>query len=228
MIARALLVWLLVMNLGVLAWWATHRADAPVDPPRPSQAIPQLEAVADGSIEVAVGAAVASSAATPAPPASAALAPAAEDPAPVCASFGPFDDETAAAVARSRLAASEQVRVRRVGGASARGYNVFLPPLPDRVAAQAMAARLRAAGFDDLVVIGQGADANGIALGRFGSEANAQKHQAALQAQGFAAQIAPAGGEPARYWLDVRAAAGFDAAAMRSRIGAREVQARDC
>ena len=28
--------------------------------------------------------------------------------------------------------------------------------------------------------------------------------------------------------VDVRAAAGFDAAAMRSRIGAREMQSRDC
>ncbi len=107
--------------------------------------------------------------------------------------------------------------------------SVSMPPLADREAAQSMAARLRAAGFNDLIVIGEGPDANGIALGRFGSEDNARRHQAALQAKGFTAQIVPVGGDGgAQFWLDVRAPAGFDASAQRTRLSAAQARPRDC
>ena len=91
-----------------------------------------------------------------------------------------------------------------------------------------MAERLRAAGFNDLVVRNEGEAANGIALGRFGSEENARRHQAALQAKGFAAQVEPVGGAGASYWLDVRAPAGFDANTQRTRLGAAQAQALAC
>lgn len=239
MIARMLLVWLLVMNLGVLAWWAWRGESRAPAPSVREQGVPVLELVSDATPPMtpdtralppkAVQPVVAQVA--PAPEAPQPATPPAVPPteaAPVCASFGPFDDEATLASARGRLEAGVQAATRRSGGASARGFNVYLPPLADRAAAVAMAERLRAAGFSDLVVVSQGESVNGIALGRFGSEVNAQKHQAALQAKGFPARIAGAGGEGARYWLDVRAPAGFDAAAARTRIGATGVQARKC
>ena len=46
-----------------------------------------------------------------------------------------------------------------------------------------MAARLRAAGFNDLIVLGEGANANGIALGRYGSEESARRRETELKAK---------------------------------------------
>ena len=119
--------------------------------------------------------------------------------------------------------------LRRVDTTRARGYTVSMPPLGSREVALATAQRLRAAGFQDLMVIGVGEEANGIALGRFGSEENARRHQSALQAKGFAARIVPVGDEPAaRYWLDVRAPAGFDAEARRALLAAPQARKSRC
>ena len=237
MIGRMLLVWLLVLNLGVAAWWWLHDEREPVLVDANASAPPQLELVAEDRPGALPGnrtePAIAVAGPQPPPPESdaAEVAPPEAPPAAasVCASFGPYADEALANRARIALPAGAQASLRRVGGARARGYNVSMPPLADRDAAQAMAARLRAAGFNDLIVLGEGANANGIALGRFGSEENARRHQAALQARGFSAHVAPAGGEgDAQIWLDVQAPAGFDAKAERARLAAAQVQARGC
>lgn len=233
-----LLVWLLVLNLGVAAWWALHRAPAPVAPEPLDPSVPTLELVPPAAAERRPeqppepprprSPAVAPTPAPQTPPVVADTEPAQR--APVCASFGPYADDAAAADARRRLAGpGVQVTLRRVGGGNARGYNVSMAPLASREAATAMAERLRGAGFNDLIVISEGDNANGIALGRFGSEANARRHQSALQEKGFAARIVPVGGEEgSRVWLDVRAPAGFDPAAQRQRVGAAQAQPRGC
>ncbi len=245
MFARMLLVWLLVMNLGVLAWWALHRP-SPAAPVATDSRLPSLQllgeeaapATGDATSVEPVSGAPASTASEPAPaapestaaadPAREIVEPALASVAPVCASYGPFADEAAALAAGRRLAGVESA-LRRVAATSPRGWSVALPPLENREAAVEMAERLRAAGFNDLMVVNQGENANGIALGRFGSEDNARRHQSALQAKGFAAVLVPAGpvGEGV-WWLDVRAPAGFDAAARRAAIGAARVQRRDC
>ena len=240
MIARMLLVFLVVVNLGVAAWWALHRpagvvAPAPLDP-----SVPTLELVRASGAEPASKNTTAladppspgasTEAVAPALPAET-PAPVAEQPAMVCASFGPYTDVSAAQAARSRLGTPGiQANVRSLGSTNVRGYNVVIPPLANREAAVAMSERLRAAGFNDLMLLNDGESANGIALGRFGAEANARRHQADLQAKGFAAQVAPIGGGGASstHWLDVRAPAGFDPTAARSLLGAAQVQRRDC
>ena len=234
MVARMLLVWLLVLNLGVAAWWTLHRAPAPSAAVALDPSVPTLELVTRSDTRVAatttpltdVPAAPVGTPAVAAPEPAAPAQPAVQ----VCASFGPYADAAAAAQARGLLqAAGAQVGLRQVGAVRAgRGYNVFLPPLASREAALAMAERLRAAGFNDLVVLNDAANANGIALGRFGSEENALRHQADLQAKGFGAQVAPVGGDAAAggatYWLDARAAAPFDPQAERTRIRAPGVR----
>ena len=232
MIARMLLVLLLVLNLGAAAWWALHRpAPAPAAAPLDAS-VPTLELMRTQDITpIANTAASISEPATPdiAPAISEPVAPVAAPLATVCASFGPFADEAAVQTARGRLAGpGVQANVRSIGNANARGYNVYLPPLANRDAAVAMVERLRAAGFNDLLLRNDGEAANSIALGRFGAEANARSHQAALQAKGFAAQVAPIGGGVASYWLDVSAPTGFDPNAQRTRLGANQVQLRDC
>ena len=105
---------------------------------------------------------------------------------------------------------------------------MFLPALADREAANAMATRLTAAGFKDHYIMPAG-DAMDIALGRFGSETAAQRHQAALRAAGFVVRAEPIG-EPGdvRYWIDVEAREGFDAVALRRATGATQAESIAC
>ena len=120
------------------------------------------------------------------------------------------------------------LRTRVATATPGRGYNVLLPPLATRELAQATAARLVVAGFSDLMVINQGPDTNGIALGRYGSQEAAVRHQAALQVAGFAAQLRPIGGGATAQWLDLQVGEGFDIAAARTGSGASQQRTMDC
>jgi hypothetical protein len=74
--------------------------------------------------------------------------------------------------------------------AGADGWRVYLPRLPGAEAADAMAARIDAAGFSDYLVMRDGEDANTIALGRYSTRDAAQRRTASLQAAGFPARCA--------------------------------------
>ena len=76
------------------------------------------------------------------------------------------------------------------GEGPAAGWRVYLPRLPSPDAAQAIAARIGEAGFSDYLVVRDGADANTIALGRYGSEDAARRRSVALRAAGFPARCA--------------------------------------
>jgi hypothetical protein len=76
------------------------------------------------------------------------------------------------------------------GNGSAAGWRVYLPRLPSADAARATAARIGEAGFSDYLVVTDGADANTIALGRYGTGSAAQRRTAALRAAGFPARCA--------------------------------------
>ena len=94
--------------------------------------------------------------------------------------------------------------------------------------ADALAARIAAAGFRDYFVMPDGDEPNAIALGRFRSEAPAQERARALQAAGFPAQAEPLLPGSAQRWLDVRTAPGFDAQAERVAVGAPQAEPLDC
>ncbi|MGN6113201.1 MAG: SPOR domain-containing protein, partial [Luteimonas sp.] len=76
------------------------------------------------------------------------------------------------------------------GDGAAAGWRVYLPRLPSADAAQATAARIAESGFSDYMVVRDGADANTIALGRYGTESAAQRRAASLRAAGFPARCA--------------------------------------
>jgi hypothetical protein len=76
-----------------------------------------------------------------------------------------------------------------------------MAPLPDLEAARAMAARIAAAGLKDYYVVPNGAEANSIALGRYGNAPSAQRRQATLHAAGFESLAEPLGSGPR--WLRV-------------------------
>ncbi|HTL13941.1 MAG TPA: SPOR domain-containing protein [Thermomonas sp.] len=224
MLLRAAIVFLLVLNLGVAAWWLAGGAARPVlAPPAAVPGVPGLR-LAGEAPPPAVPAAPAAEAApaSPVPAPAVAVAAAAEPPEPspasapadVCLRYGPFADAAARDALRPALAAALRLVPREAPARPARGWRVYLPPLPTPADAQAMAARMRAAGISDLYVMGAGEEPNSIALGRYGSEDAARRREADLRARGFAARAAPLGAGEPRWWLDVRLPAGADRAAL--------------
>lgn len=220
MILRALIVLLVVINLGVVAWWGTR---APPVPPPPIDApvgVPRLQLLREVPRapvpRATVDAPVATATATATAPTQ-------------CFSFGPYPTPAALRRAHARVQAQVlRARVREVRSGRASGWRVFTPPLPTRTEAQALVERMRAAGIEDLLVMSDGSDANGIALGRYGSEEAARRRVSALQAAGFAAQLAPLGDAVTQGWLDVAASAAFDSARVAQDIAAAQVQRLDC
>lgn len=221
MFARALIVLLVMLNLGVALWWLT-RADAAGEEALVEQppGVARLQLASEASPEIAKS-----------PPPIPADGDAAER-APVeesarCFALGPFADAAATAAARAALSPTVlRVREREAAPASA-AWRVMMPALADRAAATAMAERLRQAGFRDLFVVAEGAEANSIALGRFGGETAARRHVDALREAGFEAQ-AEALGTARQHWLDVAVADEAAAAGLRAVPGVGRVETIDC
>lgn len=225
MLIRALIVLLIVLNVGVAAWWISRPEPRPPVHPAQSTDVPRLQLLSESGKTAAPPPAPVP---VPSPPAAVAAAePAASTQ---CFSVGPFADRAAAGSAATRI--GSQIRrgnPREVPGKTAQGYNVVLPPQTDREAAQALAQRIGAAGFDDYLVVNSGAQANSIALGRYRSREGADRRQSALRAAGFDAQLQPIGNEgAAQWWLDVAAAAGVTAPTLRSGTGAAQSRSLDC
>jgi cell division septation protein DedD len=206
MFLRAAIVSLLVLNLGVAAWWiAGANVPRPAGPAPMPAGVPSLRLVGEAT-------GVAPADAAPAAPAAqdgalVAEAAVAAPPAVVeqCLRFGPFADAPARDAARTALsAAGLPTQPRETPARSGRGWKVHLPPLASREEAKAMGERIKAAGISDWYVLNEGADANSIALGRYGSEEAARRREAELKAKGFAAQAAPLGDTAAQSWLDGR------------------------
>lgn len=228
MLIRALIVLLIVLNVGVAVWWIS-RPEPPL-PALPAQpeGVPRLQLLSESGKTAAPPPAQAPVPVAPPPPAAVA---AAEPATPAqCFSVGPFADQAAANSAATRIGSRiTRGDPREVPGKTAQGYNVVLPPQADREAAQALAQRIGAAGFDDYLVVNSGAQANGIALGRYRSREGAERRQAALRAAGFDAQLQPIGNEgAAQWWLDVAAAAGVTASGLRNGAGAAQSRSLDC
>lgn len=190
--------------------------------PAPEQPAPQPAAAQPVAVEPAAATATASEADKPVEtlPAQAKAQ---------CYSLGPFADAAAADAARAKLQPMAQKLATRSQGAAtaARGWRVYLPPAASREAAQATAQRIRAAGFDDLFVMGEGADANGIALGRFRNEDSARKRAASLSQAGFPVQVQALGETSAATWIDVAATAA-DGDALRRAAGAQRWRSLSC
>jgi hypothetical protein len=238
MLIRALIVLLLVLNLGVAAWWISRPpAQAPALPGQPA-GVARLQLLGESQATARPVPRAPAPAATPAvsvpvtaqAPVAAEAIPAATAAVAQCFSVGPFESDAAATAATSRIAAqATRVRPRQVPGQQASGYNVLLPPLPDRAAAQALAQRIGAAGFDDYLVVSGGEQANGIALGRYRNREGAERRQSALKAAGFAAQVQVIGNEgPGQWWLDIVAAEGVAGSRLKDLAAAPQSRLLDC
>ena len=200
MLLRAAIVMLVMLNLGAAGWWV-WQPPAAAAPTTASAGAPSLQLVDEQPAAPAV--VPVAPATAPATPASVATPPVAATA--VCLRFGPFASTGARDTARTRLQqAGVDPRPHDSPAREVRGWKVYMPPQASREAALAMAEKIKSAGVADLFVMTQGDDINSIALGRFGSEAGAQRRQAELQGKGFSAQVAAIGGIPAQTWLDAR------------------------
>jgi hypothetical protein len=230
MFVRALVILLLVLNLGVAAWWALHSPAPTPSANEPPLGVARLQLLSEAGRPPLPAAPVASEAAIAPVPAPA--KPVVPTPATAlqCYSFGPFPDTAAAETARARLQSlvtRSAVREQREVG-TARGWRVYLPPQASPAEAQAIAQRITAAGFNDLFVVREGTEANSIALGRYKSEETARRRAEALTAAGFAARAEPLGDVRVASWIDVAATGDFDAAGAQKVSGAARRNDIEC
>ncbi|MGY1425820.1 hypothetical protein [Lysobacter sp. A289] len=217
MLIRALVVLLVVLNLGVALWWAL-RVPAPADAPAIADGVARLQLVTETRADPAI---VPAASSTPAEQVQA-------EPSQ-CFRFGPFADAAAARQAQLRLQPQLlRASIRSLSAGTPRSWQVLLPPLPSRDEAQDTAKRVLAAGFKDYYVIGDGGQANAISLGLFGGESSARQHAASLAAAGFPARVIPIGAGPAEHWLDAGAGEEFDPADAQASINGSRAKPIDC
>ena len=221
MMYRALLVFLVVINVGVAAWWALRSpppAEAAVELPA---GVPRLQLLAEVPARARPAA--------PAPVVTVAAAPSALPDDARCIAFGPFSNPALLRRASDRLQTlALRSRVREIPVGTPRGWRVFVPPFATRDEAQALADRMTAAGLDDLLVMPTGPDRNGVALGRFGNEDAARRRQAQLQAAGFSAQVSPIGVTKMESWIDAAFAPAVDTAVAKNDLASPQARAIDC
>ncbi len=240
MTMRGLIVLLAVLNLGVAAWWLFRPEAAPVASEDAPSGIARLQ-LAGERVATAPASAPASAARPVQPPTpadrTATVEPVAAQEAPAapatdresCVRLGPYADAAAAANAQTALRPlARRLLVREQREGDGRGWRVFLPAAADRAAADALAVRLRAAGFSDLLVVANGAEANSIALGRFSTEARARQHVETLLKAGFPAQAQPLGAARITHWIELAVAGPADLAGLRRTGGAGQARGIDC
>lgn len=230
MLIRALVILLLVLNVGVASWWAL--ASGP-ESSAPTGVLPGVEPLqlVTGTVEPAATT----------PPRDAPVAPVAPVAPKIvqCGSFGGFDKASAAVAAGKLLQADGldtgdgsvgvlNTAVREVPGSAPRSWRVVLPPLSSAEESDTVAKRIAATGFTDYYVIRDGAEANAIALGLFRSESSARQRAKTLSDRGFGAVVKPVGGGPAKHWLDIAADGPFQAEQVRKQVGARRTEPDDC
>lgn len=211
MLTRALIVLLLVLNLGVALWWALRTPPSSVPTTEPASTVARLQLASEANPGAA---------ASPA-----AVAPVISQ----CVSFGPFVDAATALQAQSALKPLVlQLQSRREYAGTARSWEVFLPSFASMNEAEAAAARIADAGFTDYFVVREGESARSVALGLYRTQSTAREHLDTLIEAGFDAELEPLGAGPAEHWLDVGAGVGFDAPRAQARVQAARIETIDC
>ncbi len=259
MLTRALIVVLAILNVGVALWWMLRGEPVPapveapagvarlqfLDTPSAPAAAPAAAPTATAStapLTDATAAAPAAPAAAPPAATAAAQTPAAAAPAPAapppaaapapaqCLSLGPFTSRDTAIAAQTKAGdLLQRSRLREVPNAGASTYRVMMPASASREEAQALVKRIAAAGISDYYILGQGEDANAIALGQYRNREGAERRMAALSAAGFNARLVASGGDgSAQWWVDATLADAVSPNAARQRSGAAQQRSLEC
>jgi hypothetical protein len=202
MFARSLVLLLVVMNLGALAWWTLHAEARPAPVPTTQQNVPPLVLLSESEI-ARQAQTVASDELAAAPDPNAAT--------PRCETIGPF--ATPADLRRAMNTLSPlvgHIQYRQANGSVMHGYRVFVPALASRDAALEAARQLSAKGISDYYVVTSGTQENTISLGLFHDMINAEKRRDEIRALGFDARLEPRLDDAQQYWIDAAVARDFD------------------
>lgn len=123
----------------------------------------------------------------------------------VCFTIGPFDDPAVAEQAGQRLRRLGLEPEQRVlTEEEVYGYQVLLPPFPDRTAAIEATRELVEKGIQDYFVVTEPELENAVSLGLFRQKRFATRHTAYLRELGFEPEMRVRTRERDRYWQDYR------------------------
>lgn len=86
-------------------------------------------------------------------------------------------------------------------------YEVYVPPLKDRVAADEEMRRMREEGFVDIMRINSGELENGVSVGAYRKLANAERRVKTFRDKGFQVEFKPRDKTRTTYWVAVSAGA---------------------
>ena len=204
MLARALVLLLATMNLGLFAWWTLHASERAPRIVATEPGVPPLMLLSEAEAAREAGHPLNPSAELDAAP----------DPlsaTPSCLSLGPLQSQADLRRAMNTLTpVVGRIQFRKTRGAQLRGYRVFIPALATRDLALASARDLAGKGLRDLYVVTAGAQENSISLGLFNGLPNAEKRRDEARAAGFDARLEPRTEDADQYWIDIAAARDFD------------------
>ncbi len=217
-------------------------AESPVVPPPPEEAVTE----GDEPPPSPVSPVVAESTSTGQEPPPAAVVPPEETPAVVaeqreppvpviersCGAIGPFQDEATAREAIARLVERDiDATLRPEQEERITGYWVIIPPYPTQREAIDAVAALRQQGVVDLSRFYRGELKNGISLGVYRRERNAEMRRRQIAEKGFEAELLPRRRKQEVFYVDYQGeGAVVEGAleALRPRLGKAEVQSRAC
>jgi hypothetical protein len=208
MLARALVLSLLLMNLGVAVWWWLRPAPVESRPPASEPGVPTLALLS----EVESAGLIAD-----APERVGTPDPVGGNPGQRCLRIGPFLTQADLRRAIGALTpAVDRIQFRESRVLTNRGFWVYLPAQETREAALATARELSARGLRDYYVVTAGDRENTISLGLFRDRPNAETRQRDVQGLGFAPQLQERQEETPNYWIELAAAQDLD---WRARLG---------
>jgi hypothetical protein len=220
MLARALLLSLLLMNLGVAAWW-WQRPDVapPASPPPPDDGVPLLRLLSEVDATGTIG---------DTPELTGPPEPAGGEPGQRCRQIGPFLTQSDLRRAIAALTpVVDRIQFRESRAQANRGFWVFLPAQETREQALATARQLSASGLRDYYVVTAGDRENTISLGLFRDQPNAEARRDEVQGLGFAPLLQERIEEIPNYWIEFAAEGDLNWAARLSTSAAAALQATD-
>ncbi len=190
MLVRVVVLLLLVLNVGALAWIAsTYRVEPAVTRADDASGVPSLVLLSERD--------------PIAPIPHAAQGPANSQADDACMSIGPFSNRSAVRSAITALTPlTRRIQFREGQLERSRGWWIFLPTFPDRDSALASARELSERGVKDYYVITAGDQQNTLSLGLFRDRNNAENRQRELAALGVEAEIGERTELDPGYWID--------------------------
>jgi hypothetical protein len=200
---RVLLLLLLAGNIGVGAWLLfgpppEARLALPVTDPGVPRLVLLSEREATGQPAAVTADAPATAELASAPE------PLSELPEHRCHTLGPFSTQAELRRVMDVLTpVAERIQYREGRQIANRGFWVFIPPLPTRSEALALARQLSARGIRDYYVVTAGDQENTVSLGLFRDPENAERRRAEVAALGFDPQLRARSEEQAVWWVDM-------------------------